>query len=169
MLSLFLTYVCAPCAGNVDAAGGKELDTKLVHRGAEAFHWRHGIIRGGTPAEYDADFDGYVAFFHSTLYHDSGRTRTYFMGCYIFAAQPPFALQLVSKGPLVGPAFYDDTHSRDGLRVIFPAGLLVTREAIVISYGRNDNGTRIVRFDRQKLAGTLGPPLPESWNGSACI
>ena len=61
------------------------------------------------------------------------------MGAVVFSARPPFAVQLISDRPLIGPAFYDEHWSRERKRVVFPAGLIATAEAYVVSYGKDDN------------------------------
>ena len=137
--------------------------------------WRYGDMRGGTPAVYDAALGGYVAFFHSQItFREATPTgprpvRSYLMGCYVFAAQPPFGIQLISERPLVGPDFYNESlvNARNW-RIVFPAGVMVLADSILVSYGRNDTMTRVVRFDRRKLIQSLQPPLPSSWKGAPC-
>ena len=94
------------------------------------------------------------------------RTRKYFVGAMAFSARPPFAVQLISDRPLIGPAFYDEHWSRERKRVVFPAGILVSPEVYVVSYGKDDNSTRIVRFDRQRVHESLQPPRPATWKVS---
>ena len=157
-----------------NSGADEEIRTELVSRAAEAVYWRYGEIRGGTPAVFDADLGGYILFFHSVLHPDlktergPQRIKLYFMGCLVFSAHPPFTIQLISERPLVGPSFYDEHWSREKMRVIFPAGLLVTPEAYVVSYGKDDNSTRIVRFDRRQLQESLQPPRPHTWSGPEC-
>ena len=52
-----------------------------------------------------------------------------------------------------------------GWRVVFPLGLIASREAFTVTYGKNDNSTQLIRFDRTALAEALQPPLPDSWDG----
>ena len=66
----------------------------------------------------------------------------------------------------VGPATYtavaEPTH---GWRVVFPLGLIASRKAFMVTYGKNDNSTQLIRFDRTALAEALQPPLPARWDG----
>ena len=124
-----------------------DIRTAFVSGGGDSttVRWRHGVMRGGTPAIYDADIGGYVAFFHS---HDRFRVPTqrgdkdvafYFMGFYVFAPRPPFGIQLISEAPLLGPGFYNDsTHEAWRLRAVWPAGLMVQPDAFIVSYGKDD-------------------------------
>ena len=137
--------------------------------------WRYGDIRGGTPALYDAALGGYVAFFHShvkfpVLTPTGWRgVLSYYLGCCVFAAQPPFGIQLISEVPLVGPGFYNESLANIGRRrVIFAQGVMVLPDAFIVSYGKDDESMRVVRFDRRKLADSLQPPLPRNWEGAPC-
>ena len=137
--------------------------------------WRYGDMRGGTPAVYDAALGGYVAFFHSQItFREATSTgprpvRSYFMDCYVFAAQPPFGIQLISERPLVGPDFYGESLVNvQNWRIVFPAGIMVLPDSLIGSYGSNDTMTRVVRFDRRKLIQSLQPPLPSDWTGAPC-
>lgn len=128
--------------------------------------WPYGTIRGGTPGVYDADLDGYVTLFHSMKKHapdgsvkgEEIKWRTYYMGCAVFAARPPFAVQLMSVIPLSGPDSYTPSQEQRGYSVIFPLGLMLTPDTVVVSYGKHDYGTQLIRFDRQALLGSLQPP-----------
>ena len=160
-----------------DAEVNADIHTEFVSDGGNAaVRWRYGVMRGGTPAIYDADVGGYVALFHS---HDKYRLRTpkgvgknvtfYFMGFVVFAPQPPFSIQMIGEAPLMGPGFYNESaRSAYHLRVIWPGGLLISPEEYVVSYGMDDNTMRAVRVDRQKLLQTLQAPLPQDWNGHPC-
>ena len=106
------------------------------------------------------------------MYHDlDGRAgcrehkRTYYMGCAVHAARPPFAIQLMTTEPLAGAGMYSDPDPRLGWRVVFPLGLVVSPEAFTVTYGKNDNSTRLARFDRAALVEALQPPLPAAWHG----
>ena len=163
-------------ADSVGADHNEDIRTEFVSDGGNTtIRWRYGVMRGGTPAIYDADIGGYVAFFHS---HDKYRVKTrtgdkdvtyYFMGFYVFAAQPPFGIQLISEAPLMGPGFYNESApNANRLRVVWPAGLMVLPDSFVVSYGRDDHTTRVVRIDRRKLIETLQAPLPREWKGPPC-
>ena len=155
-----------------DAGDSGDIQTEFVSVGGSAVRWRYGTMRGGTPAVYDAALGGYIAAFHSHLF--IGRTPSgdrrilyYFMGFYVLAAQPPFSIQLMSAVPVVGPRLYEQRNA-ENKHVVFPVGLTLLPESISVSYGRNDEDTRVVQFDRRELMQTLQPPLPERWDGPPC-
>ena len=162
--------------GFAAAAGGSEdLRTEFVSAGSNATaRWRYGPMRGGSPALYDAALGGYVSFFHSHIKFPVHTTfwrgvLSYYMGCYVFAAQPPFGIQLMSERPLVGPSWYNDTWANiQKRRVIWPAGVIALPNEFVVSYGRDDETMHAVRLDRRKLTDSLQPPLPKNWKGSPC-
>ena len=182
MYSMNPPVVIRIVADSMDADGNDGIRTEFVSAGGNMTRWRYGVMRGGTPAVFDEHIGGYVAFFHS---HDTYRVNTstgvrdilyYFMGFCIFAARPPFSIQLISKAPLMGPGFYNEsapTAHRFRLRVIWPAGLIVQPNGdgngdFVLSYGRDDSTMRVVHIDRQKLMETLHRPLPQDWEGPPC-
>ena len=163
------------------ARANADIRTELVALGGNGtrVRWRWGEMRGGTAAVYDAALGAYVALFHSQvnfvldetpLTYDSNR-RYYYMGFCVFAAQPPFSIQLMSPMPLVGPNFYNEEESnRKPRRIVFPMGLIVDASSnrYIVSYGKNDTFLFVAHFDRQKLLDGLQPPLPESWEGPPC-
>ena len=133
--------------------------------------WRHGSMRGGTPALFDPDVGGYITFFHSSVGDRPGVgcQTTYYMGFCVFAAKPPFAIQQMTMTPLRGPRTYEDLPKPDKWRILFPAGLIITPEAYVVTYGKHDSCTQVIRFDRKKLIDELQPPVPASWQGSSSL
>ena len=164
-------------ADRPDADLSKGIRTDIVSAANKTVRWRHGVMRGGTAAIYDAAIGGYVAFFHS---HDTHRVNTskgdeadvlfYFMGFCVFSASPPFSIQAISKAPLMGPGFYNESApDAHFLRVVWPAGLIVQPSGdFVVSYGRDDSAMRAVRIDRRQLLKTLQAPLPHDWEGPPC-
>ena len=158
---------------NPDTWRGDHVDTEVISQGAEAVQWRYGIMRGGTNAVFDAGLGGYVLFFHSSVNHHAngtvdchGRKRTYYVGCAVLAAEPPFAIQQMTLEPLACTGMYTEEHGQKGWWAVFPLGLIIEPEGdLIVSYGRNDNSTRVIRFDRARLAEALQPPLPAAWDG----
>jgi len=52
------------------------------------------------------------------------------------------------------------------MQVVFPLGLVADgADAYLVSYGKNDNDTRLASFDRAKLLEELQPPVPAGWDG----
>ena len=160
------------------AANETELDVTVDFVSAAServqWPWRYGGISGGTPAVYDAELGGYVTIFHSKIRHErngslSGCTKettTYYMGCAVFTARPPFAVQQISVTALAGPESYTTpTRHYKGWKVVFPVGILLNPSELVISYGKNDYSTHVMRLDRAMFTETLLPPVPEGWDG----
>ena len=158
-----------------DSTPSKKLLLEFVSRGRGRVLWQWGNLRGGTPAVFDPALGGYVTFFHTWLAYDdsgcisealAGYRKSYFLGMVVFAARPPFAIQHMVHVPLVGPDMYTDP-LKEFWQVIFPAGLEVTQDAFIISYGQLDRTTQLVHFDRRQLESELQPPLPADWSGTS--
>jgi hypothetical protein len=163
------------------ARANADIRTEVVSIGSSGtrVHWRWGEMRGGTQAVYDAALGGYVALFHSSVKFTlderpltgNSHMKYYYMGFYVFAAKPPFSIQLMSAMPLRGPSFYNEIPSNHKpRRVVFPVGLIILPGSgdFIISYGKNDSFMEVARFDRRKVLATLQPPLPDSWEGPPC-
>lgn len=137
-------------------------DCSTVADSKANFDWEWGALRGGTPALLD---DGsYLSFFHSSkemksLQTQGKKLQHYFMGGYTFSAKPPFALEKISKKPIIGKKFYNGP-SYEGetwkpLRVVFPGGLIIEDKYIWVFYGRQDHETWAVKLDKQKFYQSL--------------
>lgn len=110
-----------------------------------------GIIRGGTPAVL---VDGeYLAFFHSVL------NGVYSMAAYTFEASPPFHLTRISPHVFVHPDFYSSPKSNpiSNNNVVFPAGIVVEDDRILVSYGENDVAIKVLEIDKKLLFESLQP------------
>lgn len=124
--------------------------------------WEWGELRGGTPAVPLSE-ELYLAFFHSsiplTTIHSSGEcVLHYFMGAYLFAAEPPFEIKQISPEPLIGKNFYHGTIYEPywkPVRVVFPGGIIVDKEYIWIAYGRQDHETWIAKILKSELLDLL--------------
>lgn len=122
--------------------------------------WKWGDLRGGTPAIKDGDH--YIAFFHSSVViptvHSQGKPMThYVMGAYTFAAQPPFEITSVSPYPIVDHTFYTGPSHQTWkpLRVVFPMGILVEKDYVYVTYGRQDFEIWVAKMDKNKLYKSL--------------
>lgn len=157
---LFLTYSLVPHRILRYLCGSGACET-IACTGTEAT-WPWGELRGGTPA-VPIDADHYLAFFHScmdmTSEHSKGEwSLHYFVGAYLFNRNPPFKITKISPEPIVGPGFY---HGMDYIpywkpvRVVFPGGVLVEGEIILLAYGRQDHEIWIAQLDRQSLIDSL--------------
>jgi len=109
------------------------------------FFWKWGKPRGGTPAKL---LDGeYLAFFHS-CFGKKKKKKLYVMGAYTFQACPPYKITKVSKFPLI---FANNKKTR----IYFPTGFVIKNEngkdLIYLSYGENDQISKIAIIDKEKL------------------
>ena len=172
----FMLYSNPPMALRLPAVlnqTGDDVTLEYVSAVSEPVQWRYGKICGGTPGVFDADLGGHVFVFHSKMVHEHNGSltdcrapmRTYYMGCAVMSARPPFGIQLMSTVPLAGPESYTRSGHYKHWQVVFPVGLVLTPDAVVLSYGRNDAATRLIRFDRSMFRESLLPPVPEGWDG----
>jgi predicted GH43/DUF377 family glycosyl hydrolase len=135
---------------------------ETLHSDHAPFPWNWGVPRGGTQAIRNGDH--YIAFFHSwtdvrTVQSNGKKITHYVMGAYTFDAEPPFALRAVSPEPIVAKDFYQPPYYKTWkpLRCVFPAGLVVDKEVIWVSYGRQDHECWVIKLDKKKLLGSLKP------------
>jgi len=109
--------------------------------------WTHGTLRGGASPVLVGD--RFYSFFHGTTETATG--RLYSIGCYTFAAEPPFKPLAMTPTPILLP----DQKDRPGAStpyVVFPCGaLLAGGDRWLVSYGYYDKASRIVEFDAEQL------------------
>lgn len=124
--------------------------------------WEWGELRGGTPALLVDDY--YLAFFHSdkamATRQSGGKVMNhYFMGAYTFQPEYPFAITAISPHPIVAKTFYEGPmhNTWKPLRVVFPGGYIVDKDAIWVAYGRQDHEIWVVKLDKAKLIKSLKP------------
>lgn len=124
--------------------------------------WRHGEPRGGSPAKLlDTPYGArYLTFFHSQYFNRSTGMSTYFMGAYLFEAQPPFAMTHIMPDVLACRSCLSPAH---GLAykvldyILFPMGFVVRGEHIYMSYGRNDRSGWVMRLRRTAFLRYMRP------------
>jgi predicted GH43/DUF377 family glycosyl hydrolase len=140
---------------------------RLEYKGADLIaettppiDWQWGDLRGGTPALLVED--GYLAFFHScknmrTVHSQGKLVPHYFMGAYMFSAEPPFQLTKISTEPIIAPGFYHGKEYKTWkpLHVVFPGGFIINDQFIWIAYGRQDHEVWIVKLDKEKLLASM--------------
>jgi predicted GH43/DUF377 family glycosyl hydrolase len=124
-----------------------------------AQRWQYGVIRGGTPAIYVPELDAYLGFFHSSIELEAGETnwsarktprwRKYYMGAYLFANKPPFALKAFTPVPLAYKELYANKDQK--FHIIFPAGLVEQKDEYLISAGIDDAKTMLFTINKQEL------------------
>lgn len=128
---------------------------------ASALKWKWGIVRGGTPAILIGG--KYLSIFHSSkamksLHSEGKASRHYFMGAYLFDAQPPFAIKKISPKPIVGRNFYIGKKYPSywtALQAIFPCGIVQKGPYLWISYGRQDHEIWVAQIDTKLLLESL--------------
>lgn len=123
-----------------------------------------GQMRGGTPALYDTKRQLFYSFFHCGKVADFGQGEGvglyYLMGLYSFSPVPPYDIRNVSQEPIIPPLqqiarsyqrerFVLGGH-RAELRVMYPTGYVVDGNDLIVSYGYDNQSTRVVRFDRER-------------------
>lgn len=110
-------------------------------------NWKHGFIKGGTPA---VPFrDGYLTIFHSSKKVGERGINHYYAGALVMdKSYRPIAF---SRYPIIAP-YPDDDHCRHNeAYVVFPCGLIVDDSLIYISYGYNDHSIKIHTMTHNQL------------------
>ena len=134
---------------------------EVYAKSACALQWDWGILRGGTPAIL---VDGsYLSIFHSSkamrsLHSEGKASRHYFLGAYLFEAQPPFAMQKISPKPIVGRNFYIGKNYPSywaAIQAVFPCGIVQKGPYLWVSYGRQDHEVWVAQIDTQILLNSL--------------
>lgn len=137
-------------------------ECKTIAITSGAIDWKWGELRGGTSALLEGN--EYLAFFHSSkdmkTVHSQGKHHVhYFMGAYMFSADPPFALTRMSREPIFGRGFYRGPAYKTWkpLRVVFPCGFICKGQNIWVFYGKQDHEIWMVKIDKQGLFKSLIP------------
>lgn len=130
------------------------------------FNWKWGEYRGGTPALRLEEPNGdYLAFFHSPLAMSSLQSHGkpalhYFMGAYRFSGEPPFSILQMSPTPIISKGFYTGKQYIPYWRpvqAVFPSGLIIEDNYILLAYGRQDHEIWIAKIDKKQLLDSLMP------------
>ena len=117
--------------------------------------WPFGDPRGGTPPVLIGD--EYWTFFHSSCDWRQMCSRRYHMGCYAFAAKPPFQWTRYTQMPILSGSQYDRFAHPKPL-VVFPNGALLKNGTWQISLGVNDLDCALMELphsDLEKLMTTI--------------
>ena len=73
------------------------------------------------------------------------------MGAYLFEATPPFHITHITKEPIVANSFYDTfgwTFPSKIDYIIYPIGVLLDKQYIYVSYGKNDKDEWILKLNK---------------------
>jgi len=116
-------------------------------------HYPFGTFSGRTPALKIGD--RYLAIGGGHAPHETATHRCY-ITAYTFAAKPPFEILEVSAKPLMYASDDDDSivSPRDGKHAaptIFPAGLILDGEDLLLSAGVNDSWMCLLRIPMKAL------------------
>ncbi len=120
-------------------------------------NWQWGEIRGGTSPMRVGD--NYLSFFHSAIdiSYKGNPGRQYFMGAYLFEAEPPFAPVAISKEPLITGEIISDSIPRlsNKIFVVFPSGMIRKNDSWDVSFGYNDLECRVIKITDEVLKENL--------------
>jgi predicted GH43/DUF377 family glycosyl hydrolase len=115
--------------------------------------WDFGVPRGGAcPVRVGDEF---YSFFHGVRpwrRHE----KLYALGCYTFAAQPPFAIRRMTPRPLLLPR-EEDRPPGWQVSVVFPCGAVLRDGRWHVSYGYHDRWPCVAAFDADLLDQVLQP------------
>jgi predicted GH43/DUF377 family glycosyl hydrolase len=118
---------------------------------APNYEWDLGLIRGGTPACLADDL--LLTFFHSSFpAPNTPKKRVYVMGAYLFDRAPPFSIRAITPFPLGNITDYTEENS---CKVIFPGGIVVQDDRILVAWGKADKQIWITTFDKKKLLSSM--------------
>lgn len=136
--------------------------------------WKHGELRGGTPAVLIGNGDRYLSFFHSSNDPPNAGDvlKTYVMGAYTFCARPPHRVLGLSRLPLVHESMYTGpwtdlpTSYYHIDYVVFPMSFVITdaqptsaqgdgRQLLYLTYGKQDNQGWVAVLDYRQLLDSL--------------
>jgi len=123
--------------------------------------WMYGAPRGGTPCELVRTRHGlkYLSFFHSHGRYNHPAILTWYMGAYLFEAEPPFAVEYMSREPLYPKALYDETEGGWAYKavdyIVYPLGFVVNNGTVYLSVGKNDNSGWIIALDMTILVDNM--------------
>jgi len=86
---------------------------------------------------------------------------TYFFGAYLFEPFPPFKITHFSREPIIPNPFYNITFGGWMFRhqdyVVFPMGVTVVGDVIIICTGKNDRSGKILTLKKFEFLASLLP------------
>lgn len=158
-----LVVVTADTGNVTHVRGNLLMGTKIVSSFPQVdLPWKYGHIRGGTNAIYihnhhDSNASFYLAFFHTSTKLPGNPYRTYFMGAFIFSAQPPFHILAITRYPIIPfPEMYEGRwkcYTRHcGIDyVIFPMSVQMYEDHLLVAMGRQDAEGWLLKISLAKL------------------
>jgi predicted GH43/DUF377 family glycosyl hydrolase len=120
--------------------------------------WAYGEVRGGTtPVRHHPG--QLIRFFHSSMDNEFGRARRrYFVGAYTMEDKPPFTPIAITRQPLIYGSELDDIPSLERKaalqykrQVVFPGGVVGTKDGWLLAVGINDAACGLVNIRREDV------------------
>ena len=127
--------------------------TETVRHDDVFLNWKHGFVKGGTPAILWKDNE-YITIFHSSIRDKTG-INYYYAGALTFDQETLKPTQ-VSRYPIIAPYPDSDCKRPNTSYVIFPCGLLMQDDLLLISYGYNDHTVKVHASSRKAIDYNLG-------------
>jgi predicted GH43/DUF377 family glycosyl hydrolase len=175
---LLLVYQMNPhviCELQGELAGmGGDIPVREICRTATD-RWPLGlIVHGGAPPVFLAGQNAYLGIMHAGWRHANNAQEfrwnvnqfdaaqgAYSAGAYLMEPEPPFRITHSSVEPIIfGELFPETGYTHDypeSLGTIFPTGIIIRGDEAFISYGENDQKTRVARLNVKELLDTLLP------------
>ena len=123
-----------------------------------------GAVHGGSNALLINTKYGpkYVTFYHSSANYMISWCGSYFMGAYLFDAQPPFAITHITTEPIVTPVLYNESTEGWSFRavdyIMFPTSIfLLSDDILYLCLGHNDKSGWLMQFSLKGLVEELEP------------
>ena len=136
------------------ARGGSQVVLQVDHDRVHLAHnspapqWRHGEIRGGIVLHRAHSL---LRFFHSRQDNPDQSFR-YYVGCAEMEAKPPFkTLKVCTEPVLIGDDEYTPGCRHWKGNVVFALGAIQREKHIMLSYGHNDCGSRLMKLTEEDL------------------
>lgn len=114
--------------------------------------WDYGEIKGGTPAIYNKDYEGYITFFHSSINYTHHLNRLYFAGAILLDNKPPFKPLKISKLLFMGDEVsYQIPRGNKKISVVFPTSFEEVDDKFRVYFGYQDYETRYIDININSL------------------
>ena len=129
--------------------------TKIYSNKKFTSDFKFGAIRGGTPYAQLTD-NKYLSFFHTRLKFEYGSSKysRYYMSSLILDCSDHCEVDKIAYTPIL-PFFAQYDGLKKGFASIFPTGLIVNDDEIIVSFGKSDEQSYIVVLDKEKYLSTL--------------
>jgi len=128
--------------------------TEVVRHEQEGkLDWKYGFVKGGTPAMLWNDTE-YITIFHSNI-RDATGINYYYAGAFTFDRETLKPTR-ISRYPIIAPYPDLDCQRPNTSYVVFPCGLMIQDDLVLISYGYNDHSNKVHAATRESIEYNLG-------------